>query len=290
MRGAWGAVVLSLLPGPLHPRPVFAADTLGEYAILLAQSVREDGIDYAGLAAGRGALDAYVHALATADPGATGPDRIAFWINAHNALALQQAIDARPVAGETRAWKVAGRDVTLDGIEEILKEFREPLVHFALHRASRSSPPLSAVPYEGRDLASSLAQQTRAFLGDPEKNLFEYAQLRAELSMLILWHRKELEAGRQGDVPPLQLFLADHLPREKEEQAAIARSLRTTRWDISYRPYDWSPDDVPAERSTHPAWLILYGIAALALLFLGFRAFRGLLRPPAPVPPHPPDG
>ncbi len=288
MRGAWGAVVLSLLPGPLHPRPVFAADTLGEYAILLAQSVREDGIDYAGLAAGRGALDAYVHALATADPGATGPDRIAFWINAHNALALQQAIDAGPVAGETRAWKVAGRDVTLDGIEEILKEFREPLVHFALHRASRSSPPLSAVPYEGRDLASSLARQTRAFLGDPEKNLFEYAQLRAELSMLLLWHQKELEAGRQGDVPLLQLFLADHLPKEKD---VIARSLRTTAWRISFRPWDRSLDKAGADpHRAHPAWTVVYSAAAALLLFLGFRAFRALLRPPAPVPPHPPDG
>lgn len=243
-------------------------------------------MDYAELAAGRAALDVYVRWLGTADPGATDADRIAFWINAHNALVLRQVLDARPESarglGDGRVWKVAGRDVTLKGIEEVLQEFGEPLVPFALYRAAKCAPPLAPVPYEGKDLQAALAHQARAYVGDEKQNRFEYAQLRAELSMLFHWHREAFEAGRKGDVPPLQLFLADHLPAGKD---AVARSLRKTRWDISFRPFDWALDDVPAQRRTHPAWLLLYGVAALALLFLGFRTFRMLLRPPAPVPP-----
>jgi len=290
--GAWGiagALVALCFPGLLS-----AAEPT-DYAVLLAKSVNEHGIDYGELAAGRAALDRYVLWLGTADPGATDADRIAFWINAHNALTLRQALDARPVsvrdvpAFSDRAWRVAGRDVTLHGIEEILAAAGDPLVLFALYRAARSSPPLAAVLYEGRDLRATLEQQARAYLADAGQNRFEYAQQRAELSMLLLWHHEELEAGRKGDVPPLQLFLADHLPADRTFEP-IARSLRKQRWDISFRPFDWALDDVPAPRRAHPAWLLLYGIAALALLSLGFRTFRRLLSPPAPRAPAPPDG
>jgi len=286
---ARGAAALGFLAGLL------AAVEPADYAVLLAKSVKEEGIDYAEVAAGRAALDAYVRWLATADPGATDADRIAFWINAHDALTLRQALDARPLSVRDvqgfrdRVWRVAGRDVTLDGIEEILGASGDPLVFFALYRAARSSPPLAAALYEGKDLRATLEQQARAYLADPRQNRFNYAQMRAELSMLLLWHRAVLEAGREGDVPPLQLFLADHLPADKTFEA-IARSLRKTRWDISFRPFDWALDDVPAPRRAHPAWLLLYGIAALALLFLGFRTFRRLLSPPAPQAPAPPDG
>jgi len=293
--GAAGALavllVLSLLPGPLHPQPLLAAPA-DDYAFLLAKSVKEDGVDYKELAAGRAALDAYVRSLEAAEPGATDA---AFWINAFNALVLQQVLDTKPasVKGlfDARAWKVAGREVTLDRIEnEILAGFEEPLVHLALHRAARSGPPLAAVPYKGEDLAQALAQQARAYLGDKERNVFEYAQLRAELSMIFHWHREEFERGREG-AAPLQLFLADHV--EKEE---VARSLRKTAWRISFKPYDWSLDEAggPKRAPGHPAWIALYAIAVLALLFLGFRTFRMLLRrpatPPAPAPPNPPTG
>jgi hypothetical protein len=285
MRGARGAALAGIAALLVLSQPLRAADPAADYAFLLAKSVKDGGVDYGELASGRAALDAYVRWLATADPGATDALRMAFWINAYNALTLLHVLDAKD---EPRASKVAGRDVTPSGIEEILLGFGEPLVLFALYRASRSSPPLSAVPYEGRDLPSALAQQTRSFLGDPEKNLFEYAQLRAELSMLLLWHSKELEAGRQGEVPPLQLFLADHLPAEQD---VIARSLRTTAWRISFRPWDKSLDDAGADpHGAHPAWTVVYSAVAALLLFFGFRAFRALLRPPAPAPPHPPDG
>jgi hypothetical protein len=265
------AVLLLALPGAAR-----AADPVGEYAVLLAKSVKDDGIDYAELARGRAALDAFVRSLETADPGATAEDRIAFWINAFNALALRQELDDAPAG---RSWRVAGRDVTLDGIAEILAELKEPLVHFALHRPERSSPALSAAPYEGKSLREALAQQTAGYLGDAKQNVFDYAQLRAQLSMLLMHHREELERGRKGAVPPLQLFLADHLPRVTDPatgqpgDGAVARSLRRTTWSIAFRPWDSARDDAgDLRRGTHPAWIVLYATAVGALLILGFRA------------------
>jgi hypothetical protein len=262
-------LAFSLLAGPLLAAP---AD---DYGLLLAKSVRDDGIDYAELAAGRAALDAYVRSLADADPGATDPQRIAFWINAHNALVLQQVLDTgrrspKDVDGflDKRTWRVAGRDVTLGRIGgEILAGFSRPVAVFGLCNGSRSSPPLSAVLYRAEDLDAALAQQARAYLADEEQNVFDYAQLRAELSMLFLWHRDEF-----GEGAAFQARVADLLPAEKPFDA-VARSLRTTPWRVSFKPWDWSLGEAgAAKRGVHPAWIAVYAVAALGLLFLGFRA------------------
>jgi hypothetical protein len=267
----------------LLPAPALAAPA-DEYAVLLARSVRDDGIDYRELAEGRAALDAYVRWLETADPGVAPADRAAFWINAHNALVLRHLLDTRPPlvdlaeAGRVAA-KVAGQATTVDSLATLARESLGPLARFALYRGTRSCPPLPAVLYRGADLAEALEQQARAYLSDEEENRFAYAQLEAELSALLLWHREEFE--------PLQSFLADHLPRGMEE---IARSLRKTEWRISFRPYDRSLAEAGGgEERPHPLWLALYAAVAAALLFLGARAFRGLLKgPPLPRAPSPP--
>jgi cellulose synthase/poly-beta-1,6-N-acetylglucosamine synthase-like glycosyltransferase len=275
-----------LLVLPLLHAPGLAADPTSGYEALLAEAVRADGVDYAALRKGRAALDAYVRSLEAADPGATDAARIAFWINAYNALTIQQVLDTNPesvrdVQGffDTRAWRVAGREVTLDAIENgiLRKDFREPRIHFALNCASRSCPPLAPELYRGEDLGETLTRQARDYLADEKQNRFDYAGLSAELSMVFQWFREDFEAGRKGAVPPLQLFLADHAPTE-----TLARSLARTRWRISFRAYDWSLNGAgAAERprgvGIHPFWLVLYGAAALALLLFGLHAFKMLL-------------
>lgn len=267
-----------ILAAPLRAAP---AD---DYAFLIARAVGDDGIDYRELAEGRTVLDAYVRWLETADPGIEPADRAAFWINAHNALVLRHLLATRPAAvdlGELGrvAARVAGRDTTVDQVATLARESLGPLARFALYRGTRSCPPLPAVLYRGADLAEALEQQARAYLSDEEENRFAYAQLEAELSALLLWHREEFE--------PLQPFLADHLPREMDE---VARSLRKTQWRISFRPYDRSLAGAGGgEERPHPLWLALYAAVAAGLLFLGARAFRGLLKgPPLPRAPSPP--
>lgn len=271
-------VLACLLAAPLLAAP---AD---DYAVLLARSVKDDGIDYAELAKGRAALDGYLRWLEAADPGAAAADRAAFWINAHNALVLRRLLDTRPPVVDLEevgrvAATVAGQPTTVDSLATLARESAGPLARFALYRGTRSCPPLPAVLYRGDDLAEALVQQARAYLSDEEENRFGYAQLEAELSTLFLWHRDEFD--------PLQPFLADHLPGDKEE---IARSLRKTEWRISFRPYDRTLAEAGGEGGRpSPFWLVLYAAAAAVLILLGVRAFRGLLRgPPPPRAPSPP--
>jgi hypothetical protein len=279
-RGGAGAALLA----GLFAAPVLAAPA-DEYAVLLARSVRDDGVDYRELAEGRAALDAYVRWLESADPGVAPAHRAAFWINAHNALVLRHLLDTRPPLVDLAevgrvAAKVGGQATTVDSLATLARESAGPLTRFALYRGTRSCPPLPAVLYRGADLAEALEQQARGYLSDEEENRFAYAQLEAELSTLFLWHRDEFD--------PLQPFLADHLPGDMEE---IARSLRRTEWRISFRPYDRSLAEAGGgPRRPHPVWLALYAVAAAALLLLGVRAVRGLLRGSSPLPraPSPP--
>ncbi|MHC4850068.1 MAG: DUF547 domain-containing protein, partial [Planctomycetota bacterium] len=75
---------------------LFAATTqAGEYEALLGKVVRDNGVDYAALRKQRKVLDEFVASLAKAKPGKSDAERIAFWINAYNALTLQQVLDTR---------------------------------------------------------------------------------------------------------------------------------------------------------------------------------------------------
>ena len=88
---------------------------------LLRRVVKSDGVDYTGLKSERAVLDRYVKSLEKASPGSTSEEKIAFWINAYNALTLQQVLDEKPAKGDfsvrddvkefwkRRTWTVAGR-------------------------------------------------------------------------------------------------------------------------------------------------------------------------------------
>jgi len=255
-----------------------AVATAGDYGALLARVVKRDGVDYVTLKRERAELDAFVASLAAADPGRTDAARIAFWINAYNALTLQQVLDTRPEKGAYsvkkvpefwtgRKWNVAGRSLTLDAIEHqvLRKEFKEPRIHFALNCASRSCPALARELYRGSTLDQVLSEQTRAFLADREKNTFNEARKTAAVSQLFRWYGE--------DFGPLLGFLTRYAPK-----ASIQRSMKASRWRISYLPYDWSLNEADAAPQARdggsPVILVLYGLAALGLLAYGFHAFK----------------
>ena len=128
-------------------------------------------MDYERLKANRSVLDRVVAGLnadaARGEPSWRRDQRMAFWINAYNALTLQAIVNHYPIRGggwfsrgpspsirqipgvwTTLKWPVAGKTVTLDDIEhKILRpQFAEPRIHFAINCASVGCPPLAARP------------------------------------------------------------------------------------------------------------------------------------------------
>jgi len=167
------------------------------YASVLEKYVDGRGmVDYKTLAANREPLDRYVKSLAALDAAAyekwSHERRIAFWINAYNALTLETIIDHYPIKGggwirEMRfpsnsirqidgVWDklehpVMGKKMTLDHIEhEILrKQFNAPRIHVALVCAAMGCPPLRREPYAGDRLSTQLDDQAKQFFANPKK-------------------------------------------------------------------------------------------------------------------------
>jgi hypothetical protein len=170
---------------------------------VLAARARDGGFDYRGASGqDRKRLAAYLSNLGDADPAAMGPEeRKAFWINAYNAMAIAIVLEKYPVksireidgAFQAVRRRIGGAMRTLDEIENLLRDTKDPRIHFAIVCASKSCPPLAGRAYRAENLDAALDAQGRAFVNDPTKNVLDRASGRLALSKIFDWNRKEFE-------------------------------------------------------------------------------------------------
>jgi hypothetical protein len=218
-------------------------------------------VDYARLKANADAeLTPYLRRLATTDPGTLSRDaRLAFWINAYNALTLKLIVDHYPVENiwavtpgpaEPKADSPFQLDVgavadtvrTLDEIEHeiIRRRFEEPRIHFALVCAAKSCPPLRREAYTGPRLDAQLNDQTRAVLHDESKNRIPAGEERIALTRILKWYGQDF--GPSTD--HLQRFAAPYFEGEVREK------LGRAAYDVTFLPYNWTLNDqAPASTS-----------------------------------------
>ena len=192
-------------------------------------------------------LQEYLAQLDRVDPAGlpTDWDRIAFWINAYNAFAIQGILDGySPMTlwGRyryfiTREYRVGGKTVDLYDLERsILIPFREPRIHFAIVCASHSCPRLQPWAYRGDLLHEQLESVTRAFINDPSRNRFDRARKKAYLSKIFDWWHDDF-AGRTGSV---QRFVAQYV-----NDPELAEDLVAAPYAVEYLEYDWSLNGAP---------------------------------------------
>jgi hypothetical protein len=222
------------------------------YARLLARhtvavsDVASTRVDYAAL---RGSPDwqALVASLAASDPARLGSraERLAFWIDAYNVLAIDVVRRHYPVAGIREigsflspVWKkpagtIGGRSYSLDAIEhEILRPLGEPRIHGAIVCASLSCPPLRREPYRAAELEAQLDDNVRRWLADPRKGLrVEREGETVHLSPIFDWFEQDF-----GDVLD---FVARHAGADEAAWIRAHRATLRVRW----LDYDWSLND-----------------------------------------------
>ncbi|MEK6239106.1 MAG: DUF547 domain-containing protein, partial [Planctomycetales bacterium] len=149
----------------------------GAWDRLLKKHVDSQGYvnyrDWHASAADRQALDSYLKVLSTASASksATSSAKIAFWINAYNAVTIKGILREYPTTTirnhtaklwgyniwhDLKLWVGGGR-YSLDQMEhKILRKMGEPRIHFAIVCASISCPKLLNEAYEPRRLDSQL--------------------------------------------------------------------------------------------------------------------------------------
>jgi hypothetical protein len=181
----------------------------------------------------------------------TREERLAFWIDAYNVLAIDLVVRHYPVSSirdlgslfrpvwRAPAGSVGGRSVTLHEIEhETLRPMGEPRIHAAIVCASTSCPSLAREPFSPPRIDAQLDAALRAFLADPRKGLrVERASRRVTLSPIFDWFEADFAAGG-GVLATLEPYLPE---AERAWWAANRGAL-----EIDYFDYDWRLNDLAA--------------------------------------------
>ena len=222
----------------------------GDFQQALSAHVSSRGtVDYAGLKAS-GALDGYLGQLASAAEPSSRDAKMAFWINAYNALTLDLIADNYPLASirdldggdpwNARTFTVAGRQVTLNDIEHnILRPMGDARIHAAVNCASRGCPPLANHAFTSSGLDAQLDDASRRWVQgngvriDPDKGT-------VGLNKIFDWYGDDFTgAYTDTDIPGVDgkqeaalNFAARYLPDQ-------ADYLRQGGYTVDYNAYSW---------------------------------------------------
>jgi len=155
-------------------------------AILRARVDDRGRVDYKALKADRKDLERYVFALGEHSPRSspdyfpTDADKLAYWINAYNALVLY-AVTERPAMKSViddktdffyfTEYKLGNDKLSLYKLENevVRKDFNEPRIHMALNCASGGCPELPAEAFFPDRLEAQLTREVTEFCAHPEK-------------------------------------------------------------------------------------------------------------------------
>jgi len=222
------------------------------YDTLLKRYVDQEGfVAYRQLKAQDGArLQAYLDALGDVDPEQLRDraERLAYWINAYNALTIKGILYFYPTKSIREhvsvigynIWKdykmqVNGTAYSLDDIEhDILRKMGDPRIHFAIVCASVSCPKLLNEPYTGNRLDDQLTRSARDFFSDPKKFRIDRSAGSVHQSPIMDWYKDDFGKNKMERLAFIKPFLSD-----ADDRAFLDSSgLKVKNLD-----YDWHLND-----------------------------------------------
>jgi len=256
-------------PGADRPAPVTAGrfDHAAWDALLRRHVDAEGRVNYAEFKArDAGELLAYLQELAAADPAALADDaeRLAYWINAYNALTVHGILQFHPTQSirdhVSRLWgfhfwkdvrlEVSGSERSLDEIEHgILRRLNEPRIHFAIVCASVGCPKLLDRAYTGIGIAppptaagaapqpGQLQVAARAFFADPRHFRIDRERRTVHVSAILDWFKEDFGTTERERLD----FIRRQLDSPQDREFLERRDLK-----LRFLDYDWSLNEQPA--------------------------------------------
>lgn len=233
---------------PLQPSE-FSHRLLGQ---VLVSHVKDGVVDYPSIQADH-RFTAYLDHLDRVDPTAlaTRNERLAFWVNAYNAFAIKGILDHYSPTSYVgryryfigRDYRVGGTTINLYDLERqiLIKQFQEPLIHFAIVCASRSCPKLQPWTYEPAQLDIQLTRAARDFINDPLRNRFDRTRKVASLSMIFKWFEDDFSRAAGSVLSYITRYLND---------PELVQDLMQSDYRIEYVDYDWSLNGISPKEMT----------------------------------------
>jgi hypothetical protein len=210
-----------------------AAPSHADFDALLKKYVTASGkVNYKDFKTEKGALESYIQTLSDNMPAKewSKDDKLAYWINAYNALTIKLILDNYPLPkitdldkGKTwdvRRYKLGDKTYSLNDIENtIVRPMNEPRIHFALNCAAKSCPALFNEAFTGLLLNAQLEKRTKNFINDPTANTLSGDEVK--ISKIFDWYGKDFGT-----------LLLDFINRY-----ALKKAKKDAK--IGYKEYDW---------------------------------------------------
>ena len=231
-------------------------DALGRWVI--------DGrVDYARVNAEIDVLHRFTATLAKVGPRThpdqfkTDNDKLAYYINAYNALTLLGVTNAWPISSvqdvrgklEPKAgfgffyglrFLLDGGRTNLYNFEhKVIRGFGDARIHAAINCASTSCPALAPFAYRPEQLDAQLDQVTRQFVSSPMHVRVDDDKKQIALSAIFDWYKKDFDdhAKALGKAPTVLAFI-EHFADEATQERL--RAAQTAGYKTVFNDYDWS--------------------------------------------------
>ena len=202
--------------------------------LLLKDYVSDTGVvNYEGFRVNKGLLREYIASLGAhmPDDSWSKEDKLAYWMNAYNAMTVDLIIKNLPLKSikeidkpwNQRLWKLGPKWYNLDEIEhKILRKMGDARIHFGINCASFSCPPLLNEAFTSQKVDAQLDGLARNFINDPKRNII--SEDHVQLSKIFSWFAKDFKT--EGSI-------VNYIAKYSEK--TINPKARKTFLD-----YDWS--------------------------------------------------
>jgi hypothetical protein len=231
-----GTVASAAAPDNVH-------DWEAIWTSVLSKNVSETGqVDFAALGRDHAELDRAVAFIAVNDPisrPAMFPNksaRLAYYINAYNALAMRGVVESgipdslggvRKVAFfYLRSFTIGGKDISLYKFEnDVIRPIGEPRIHFALNCMVVSCPRLPRTAFTADKLESQLDVAARGFVR-------ERRNVNIDVPKKVLW-LSEIFKFYTVDFTAVEPSLIDYVNRYRAEKVP-------ENYTVRYLDYNWT--------------------------------------------------
>jgi hypothetical protein len=256
----------AMVPAAVQDRPPAATPNTPLDEVLDVY-VRDGLVYYRALRQDRRRFDAYVTSLGeTAIDSSSREERLAFWLNAYNALVLKTVIDHYPIPRQSKEYpdrsirqipgaferlqhRVGRRMVTLDQIEQtILAAFRDPRVYLAIGRGAMGSGRLRSESFTAGQIETQLSEVAAECVNRAQCIEIDRGNNRVAISSIFSWRSADfIEAyAAASDAfsarsPIERAVLSFVNPRLLSTEKAL---LAQNQFNIVFKPFDWSLNDL----------------------------------------------
>lgn len=217
----------------------FAEVDHGLYDGVLKAHTKDGQVNYPAIGADK-SFATYLEQLAAAPVPSAKNDKLVFYMNAYNALAMKGILDGKSPSNfigrqlffKFAKFNLADGETNLHNIEhEILRKLDEPRIHFAIVCASESCPKIRSDAFTAARLEEQLDDNTRRFVNDPTRNRFDKKEKIAYLSQIFKWFAEDFEKSAGS----AQKFIAKYV-----SDPDVAKELAADGYKVKYLDYSWN--------------------------------------------------